>query len=296
MRRFPAWLRLQARLTRRAAWHALIRFYNGSDFTYAASVAYWALLSLFPFLLLVFSFVGAATADDADRTKVILFALNYFPAQTEFIEKQLDAFRATPLRIGLAGGVGLAWASLGFFSAVSTAVNYAWGVETPRSFLKHRLFSFLMLVTAGLMFLVAVILSSAVPVVESSWFARLLFRFPALAVLRGLWVRSVTTFLLIVVLGFVYYFVPNAKVRFRHVWIGAVLTGLAWRAVFAGFSRYVGNASRYTRIHGSIGAVVIFLFWIYVSAVVLLYGVQFTAAYGRLRTGRRLEPAVVEEP
>lgn len=295
MRPFATWLRLQARLTRRAAWHALVRFYNGSDFTYAASVAYWALLSLFPFLLLIFSFVGAATSDDADRSRVITFVLNYFPTQFEFIARQIDAFRANPLRIGLAGGIALTWASLGFFNAVSTAVNYAWGVETPRSFLKHRLFSFLMLVTAGLLFLIAVILTSAVPLIQASWFARLLFRFPGLAVVRALWVRSATTGLLIIVLGFVYYFVPNAKVRFRHVWIGAVLTGLAWRAVFAGFSWYVGDASRYARIHGSIGAVVVFLFWIYSSAVVLLYGVQFTAAYGRLRTGHRLEPAIVEE-
>jgi membrane protein len=296
MRRFTAWLRLQARLTRRAAWHAVLKFYRGNDFTYAASVAYWALLSLFPFLLLIFSFVGATTADDADRTKVLNFALNYFPTQVEFIANQIDAFRANPLQIGLAGGLGLAWASLGFFGAVSTAVNYAWGVETPRSFLKHRLFSFLMLVAAGLMFLIAVILSSAVPLVETSWFARLLYRFPGLASLRGLGVRSVTTFLLIVVLGFVYYFVPNAKVRFRDVWVGAVLTGLAWRGVFGGFSWYLGDASRYTQVHGSIGAVVAFLFWIYISAVVLLYGVQFTAAYARLRGGRRLEPAIVVEP
>jgi membrane protein len=132
--------------------------------------------------------------------------------------------------------------------------------------------------------------------VKASWFARLLDRFPGLAALRGLWVRSMTTLLLIVVLALVYYFVPNAKVRFRHVWIGAVLTGLAWRAVFAGFSSYMGDASRYTQVHGSIGAVVAFLFWIYISAVVLLYGVQFTAAYGRLRAGHRLEPAIVEEP
>lgn len=295
MRSLADRLRLTIRIIRGAAWHALVRMYNGNDFTYAASIAYWSLLSLFPFLLLVFSFVGAAAADDTDRTRVLTFVLNYFPTQLEFIARQLDAFRETRLQIGLAGGVGLVWASLGFFGAVSTAVNYAWGVETPRSFLKHRLFSFLMLVTAGLMFLVAVILSSAVPLIEASGFARLLFRFPGLAIVQQMWVRSVTTFLLVVVLGFVYYFVPNAKVRFKNVWIGAVLTGLAWRLVFAGFSWYVGDASRYNRIHGSITAVVVFLFWIYVSAVVLLYGVQFTAAYGRLRTGHRFEPAVKDD-
>src|SRR5512134_255536 len=89
-------VRLYLRLTSAAAWHALKRFYNGHDVTYAASIAYWALLSLFPFLLLIISVVGAATADDADRTAVIQFALDYFPTRVEFITEQLDAFRQTP--------------------------------------------------------------------------------------------------------------------------------------------------------------------------------------------------------
>jgi membrane protein len=280
------------RLTSAAAWHALKRFYSGHDLTYAASIAYWALLSLFPFLLLIMSLVGAAIADDADRTAVVQFALDYFPARVEFITRQLDAFRQTPLQLGIAGVAGLTWASLGFFGSVSTAVNYAWGVETPRSFLKHRVFAFLMLVTAGVMFAIAMVMVSAVPIIEASWFAQVLPRFPALMVLQSLAARWISTVLLIIVLGFIYYFVPNAKVRFRHVWLGAILTGFVWRAAFAGFSWYIGDVSELSRIHGSIAAVVIFLFWIYVSAVILLYGVQFTAAYGRLRSGHRLEAAV----
>ncbi len=163
---------LYVRLTSAAAWHALKRFYSGHDLTYAASIAYWALLSLFPFLLLILSVVGAATADDADRTAVIQFVARLLSNAGGIHCTQLDAFRQTPLRLGLAGVAGLTWASLGFFGSVSTAVNYAWGVETPRSFLKHRLFAFLMLVTAGLMFLVAMIMVSAVPIIEASWFAR----------------------------------------------------------------------------------------------------------------------------
>ena len=78
---------------------------------------------------------------------------------------------------------------------------------------------------------------------------------------------------------------PNAKVRFRDVWVGAVLTGLLWRGAFEGFSWYVRDMSRFS-VHGSIGAVVVFLLWVYVSAVILLYGVEFTAAYSRIRRGR----------
>jgi membrane protein len=69
------------------------------------------------------------------------------------------------------------------------------------------------------------------------------------------------------------------------VWVGAVFTGLLWRAAFAGFSWYVRDLSRFS-VHGSLAAVVVFLLWVYICAVILLYGVEFTAAYARLRRHR----------
>ena len=86
-----------------------------------------------------------------------------------------------------------------------------------------------------------------------------------------------------------YYFVPNTKVRFRDVWIGAVVTGLIWKGALEAFSWYAGDMSRYTRINGSVGVFVVFLVWIYVQAVILLYGVEFTAAYARLRREQLLQ-------
>ena len=69
------------------------------------------------------------------------------------------------------------------------------------------------------------------------------------------------------------------------MWVGAVLTGLLWRGALAGFSAYVRDLSRFS-VHGSIAAVVVFLLWIYISAVILLYGVEVTAANARLRRHR----------
>jgi membrane protein len=100
----------------------------------------------------------------------------------------------------------------------------------------------------------------------------------------------------IIVVGFVYYFVPNAKVRFRDVWIGAVVTGLLWKGALEGFAWYMRDMSRFTRVNGSIAAVVVFLVWVYVQAVILLYGVEFTAAYARLRRGRPEEMPAAPAP
>ncbi len=274
------------RLVGHSAWLGFLEFYHSDDLTYAASVAYYGLLSLFPFLLLAFSVLGEVTADEAHRQAVLDFVVHYFPAQFGFLTRQLDAFRQTRVPIGIGGGIALVWASLGVFSAVSSAVNHAWGVEHQRSYLRHKLFSFFMLLAAGVLLLIALLLVSAIQVVQATWFAGVVERFEGLRLLTSILLRYATTLLFIFVVGFVFYFVPNAKVRFRDVWAGAIMTGLLWRGALYGFSYYLRDMGRFTLVHGSIAAAVVFLTWVYVSAVILLYGVEFTAAYARLRRGR----------
>jgi membrane protein len=273
-------------LTGLSFWRGFVNFYNSANLTYAASIAYYALLSLFPFSLLALAILGSITADEADRGAVLEFVLRYFPSQFDFITTQLDAFRNSTIAFGVVGTLGLIWGALGFFGAISTAVNYAWGVEKTRSYWNHKLLSFFMLCAAGGLLILALLLASASSLVGARWFAGVSANFPGLLVLRGFTVRNATTALFIMVVGFVYYFVPNAKVRFRDVWIGAIVTGLLWRITLRGFGWFIGDMRRYTQVNGSIAAVVVFLFWVYVQAVILLYGVEFTAAYSRLRRGR----------
>jgi len=272
-------------LTGKAAYRGFLGFYKSDNLTYAASIAYYALLSLFPFSMLAFAVLGSATANDNNRVVVLDFVLQYFPRQFDFITKQIDAFRTSSVSFGVAGTIALMWGALGVFGAISTAINYAWRVEKQRSFWKHKLFSFMMMSVAGLILLFALLLVSASQLVGATWFAGVLLRFPGLTVLRSLAVRNATTLLFIVVVGLVYYFVPNAKVRFRDVWIGALVTGLLWKLALEGFSWYIRDMTRFTRVNGSIAATVVFLVWVYVQAVILLYGAEFTAAYARMLRG-----------
>ena len=274
-----------ASLTGRSLWRGAIGFYQGDNLTYAASIAYYALLSLFPIAMLAFAILGRVTADEHDRGQVLEFVLRYFPSQFQFITEQLDAFRATTIGFGIAGTIGLVWGALGFFGALSTAVNYAWRVEKNRSYWRHKLFSFLMLVVAGALLVAALLLVSASQLIGATWFANVLSQFPWLMVLRGLALRNATTGMFILVVGLIYYYVPNAAVRFRDVWVGAFLTGVMWKGALLVLSWYMRDMTRFTQVNGSIAAVVVFLVWVYGQAVILLYGVEFTAAYARLRCG-----------
>jgi membrane protein len=279
-------VRAEFRLSGLAAWRGVVQLVNGPDLTHAASIAYYALLSLFPFLLLVLSLFGTVTADENDRTSVLNFVFRYFPTQLDFVTSQLDAFRGQRVQLGIAGGLALIWGSLGVFGAVTSAVNQAWGVEKQRSFWKHRLVSFLMLVAAGGVMMLALLLVSLIQMAQATWFGSMLASYQWLTNLQTFAFRNLTIGLLVIGLGLVFYFIPNAKIRFRDVWVGAVLTGILWHLAFQGFAWYIRVNAGLKMIHGSVGAVIVFLLWVYTSSVILMYGVNFTATYARLRRRR----------
>jgi membrane protein len=266
-----------------ASWRGVGELYGSDGLTHAASIAYYALLSLFPFLLLALSLLGRATADPGARDEVIQFVFRYFPRQFEFISGQIDAFRSSTTQVGIGGLLALCWASLGVFNAISSAVNHAWNVEKRRSYLMHRLVSFLMLLSAGLILLLALMLVSTIRVAQTRWFYEIVAASPWLEWASGVTASYTSTALLIGCVALIFYFVPNTHVRFRDVWPGAILVGLLWRGAFAAFSWYAADLARWNVIHGSIAAVVVFLFWVYVCSVILLYGVEMTAAYARLQ-------------
>ena len=279
----------------RAAWRGVVELYSSEGLTHAAAIAYYTLLSLFPFLLLLFSLIGSFTADPVARDEVVRFVFRYFPGQFDFVTGQIDRFSTDRISIGVGGSLALAYASAGGFGAISSAVNHAWGVERRRSFLRHRLFSFLMMAAAGAMFLAAIMVVSLVRVAEARWFGALGLQIDWLTRLTGAGADYVATALLILCVALVHKYVPNVRVSFRDVWPGAILTGLLWRAAFALFSAYAADPARWT-VHGSVAAVVVFLLWVYVSAVLLLYGVEMTAAYVRLRSGLRKSQIAAATP
>lgn len=274
----------------RAAWRAVHEVAFGSDdLTHAAAIAYYALLSFLPFLLLSMSVLGAFARSPEARTDVVEFVLRYFPAPPDFLATNLEGFWQTRIRLGIGGALGLLWASQGVFGAISTAVNHAWAVERPRSFWHHRWFSLLMMSTAALLLFAALLVLSASKASGTPWSALFISQMPVLQALTG-WGNKLTTFLLFVlIVGLIFYFVPNTAVRLRDVWPGAVLTAVLWRGAYEGFSWYVRSWAR-ASVHGSIATVVWFLIWIYISAVILLYGVEFTAAIARIRRERRGPP------
>ena len=180
----------------------------------------------------------------------------------------------------------MVWAAMGVFGAVTSAVNHAWGVEKQPSYFKHKLISFVMLVVAGLLLMLGLLAVSAINVVEARWFAGVIEATPRLLVLQG-FARAV---------GHHGPLHPRRRARLllRAERQGPVSRRLGRRrADRTPLARRPGallelraRSVALQQLHGSIAAVVVFLLWVYVSAVILLYGVEVTAAYARLRRHR----------
>lgn len=280
------------RLVLQSIWRGVGELYRSEGLTHAASIAFYALLSLLPFVLLLFSVIGSMTTDPASRDAVVDFTFRYFPRQFDFVTRQVEAFRTERVSLGVGGSLALTYASLGVFNAITSAVNHAWGVERRRGFVRHRVFSFLMMLAAGAIFVAAIALVSAVRVAEATWFTSVGLHAEWLNRLGGVDADYVVMALLIGCVALIFRYVPNERVHFSDVWPGAVLTAILWRIAFALFAWYTADLAAWS-VHGSVAAVVVFLLWIYVCAVLLLYGVEVTATYSRLRNLQRAAAPVV---
>ena len=129
--------------------------YNSDDLTFASSIAYYALLSLFPFFLLAFSILASVTEHrSGSRGGARTSCCATFPSSSSSSTSSSTPCSRRGLRLGVAGSVLMIWAAMGVFGAITSAVNHAWGVEKQPSYFKHKLISFVMLRRAGVLLVV----------------------------------------------------------------------------------------------------------------------------------------------
>jgi membrane protein len=136
------------------------------------------------------------------------------------------------------------------------------------------------MVSAGVLIMVSLLVVGSATVASVN--SQFVHQSPRLAAFAGWGSRILASALFVGIVGLVFYFVPNTKVRFRDVWPGAVWTAVLWRVALELFSLWVRRFAR-ASVHGSIATVVWFLVFVYISAVLLLYGVEVTATYAQLR-------------
>jgi membrane protein len=245
--------------------------------SYAAALSFWVFFSLFPFILLLvalLSFLGIPS----------FFDWLVEQAQTVMPEQAMGQVEETvgQIRAGASGGllsfvvVVALWPASAAVRMAMHALNVAYDVEEVRAAWKRFSISIVYTILLAAMVIVAVGLMLVGPRVME-WLAEQAGLGP-LFVMFWAWLRfPVAILLLMVFVALVYYMFPNINQPFRFITPGAILAVIVWLAASFGFSFYVSNYVNLNAIYGGLGAIIVLLLYIFISAAVLLFGAEVNA-------------------
>lgn len=246
----------------------------------AAAIAYQVLFAIVPLTALLVAAIGFALRAPDVRGQVVRWVLGRIPLDRNLV---IDAIRAvaqsgTPLTF--AGTLLLLWTAVGMFSTVRDSLNYAWGVRGG-GIVHQKLIDVASVIGLTLLLLFSVAGTTALHGVTSPGTAFLGRPSPEFDHVWDLITGGVPAFATYAAFLFAYRYLPNVRHGFRDVLPGTLLGALLFELGKHGFTLYVARFNRYEVLYGSLGAVLLFQLWIYVSALILLAGAELNAAARR---------------
>ncbi|AAZ54289.1 ribonuclease BN [Thermobifida fusca YX] len=266
----------------------------------AAGLTYYAVLSIFPALLVLVSLLGLAGQSATDTISDQLSAV----APDETVEivtgvlTNLQANQATASLVGLLSLALAVWSASAYVAAFMRAANIVYDIREGRPFWKTlpvRVGITLLLLTLVAISALAVILSGGV----AQWVGNFIGAGPTAVTLWNIVKWPVLVLLMMFMVSVLYWAAPNVKRPFRWVSPGGIVAVLIWLGASAAFAFYVANFANYNRTYGSLAAVVIFLVWLWISNIAILLGIEYNAEIERsraLQAGQRLTVEPYVEP
>jgi len=272
---------------------ASLKWYQSRTFELGAALAFYAIFSVAPVIVLAFTAASLVLGSEVAQgrlTQEIESTVGHtvavaIQATAQYTYQSGSSVPATVLSIVFFG-----FGATGLFSQLQSALNAIWEVEPKpgrglRGILRDRLGSFLAVLGASVLLLAALLVTAAL-----SSLGRIL---PSSAALESLPLWRTVTFavslaFLTLAIALVYRILPDAKIAWRDVWVGAGSSGLLFLLGNHLIGWYLAAAG-ITSVYGAAGSIVIVLLWVYYSSQAVLFGAEFTRVYAKHR-GARLEP------
>ncbi len=261
----------------------------------AAGITYFALLSIFPLLLLALGVFGFFVTDPEDQRELVDRLLNELPLDAESgrddLEGTIESIASARGALGIFGLLGLLYSGSALFTAIRTALNGVFRAEKTRNFIMGKLVDIGLVATFGLLVTLSIGASFAISLAArfsedlvgaeaATLVARLLtlvyFLLPPLI--------SLTVFVLL------YSIVPARNVTFKEALPGALVAMLLFETLKVAFTQYVSAFGNFDATYGTLGFVIILLMFIYLSSQVMLLGAQISKANAEVKAEWPLEP------
>lgn len=267
-------------------------------FSQAAAISYYAILSIFPFLMLLVVVSTRLLEDPNLSTQAIRLLGSYMPNGRQFLSETLPVLQRSSGTLGLVSIGGMAWSSMGLFAALRTALDNVGGDRSPPSPILQHWASFLAVLGSSLGLLlglaVATLLSFLGKLSIRILYMGATFLDPVAGGLPQLLLRPVGMVLQAGTLAFsamitwigiflLLEHLPRRKPGLRHALVPALGVTLALDQLKGWFILFLGSSKNFTVVHGSLSAAIAFMLWAYLSALVFLFGGAWTFRLRRER-------------
>lgn len=244
--------------------------------TFAFSVAANAILSFFPFMVLLIWLIRNVFHSQIMFDVVAQFLRAHLPTNQEFVIRNLDMLVGSRKRVKLASVVILLISSTGVFLPLEVAFNQIWGFARNRSYLGNQIVSLLLAFACGILTLVSVVLAAG-----NQWALQVIMlghKNVIVTVLTGITVKILATLSSVGTFFLLYWILPHGKVNPRSVLPSAVSMGILWEV---GRYFYVKALPwiNFPEVYGPFSISVTLMFWAFISGLMVLAGAQLASDY-----------------
>ncbi len=269
---------------------AFKRWNDKDPFRESAIIAYYAIFSLPGLLVVVITLLGMAYGHDAASAHLhgqISLAMGNDTADQIQEMMVLASKGRNSVLATIIGIATLLFGATGVFVQLQKSLNIVWEVKAKIqkagiwTFLRARLFSFGLILSIAFLLLISLVVSSVLQIlsdwIKDFWPDYILFLFNI--------VNFIISLVIITILfAMMFKFMPDAKIKWRYVWIGSFFTSLLFTLGKTAMGLYFGKAEPGSG-YGAAGSIILILLWVSYSSLILFYGAHFTKAYADLSHG-----------
>ena len=262
--------------------------------TLGAALAYYTVFSLAPLLIIAIAIAGLVFGQEAAQGQIFdqlrgLLGEASGKAMQDMVQKA-NAQPATGLIATLTGVVMLLFGASGVFGQLQTSLNAIWDVQPKPGrgifgIIQDRILSFGFILVVGFLLLVSLLLTAGIALV-AQWFGGMI---PGMETLAEILNFVLSLALITMLFAMIFKFLPDAKIAWHDVWIGAFITAALFTVGKFALGLYLGK-SGVDSSYGAAGSLIVLLLWVYYSSQILFFGAEFTQVYAN-RFGSHVAPA-----
>ena len=255
--------------------YLFIKVKRDDIFALASQLAYYLILSFFPFLIFLITLIGFSNLNNAEVLEGLqsILPTAVFELTASTISEVINSQNTGILGIS---GILAIWAASSAFRAIIKGVNKAYDVDEDRSFIKRSIIGIISVIALAL-----TIICTLAMLVFGDLIGEFLNRFlPFEHLINFIWniLRYVIIIaMMLVVFAMIYKVAPAKRIKFRSVLPGAIITTIGWLIASLAFSYYVNNFSNYSRLYGSLWAVFVLMTWLFMTSIVFILGVEINS-------------------